>query len=143
MIENEAVLIYINRGLPIGYFLSVSPIRCAWIWANSINFGHIHNVVVEIISTLLQKLATFAKKNKKLLTENRTLQKVVHMQNNIEQEHQSAVYSLEYKIKELVARNIQLERLEEQHDRNIRLLHQKNKELQKALSQMGCVCYDE
>ena len=107
-----------------------------------INFGHIHNVVVEIISTLLQKLAIFAKKNKKLHTENRALQEVVHMQNNIEQEHQSAVYSLEYKIKELVARNVELERLEEQHDRNIRLLHQKNKELQKALSQMGCVRYE-
>ena len=88
---------------------------------------------------MLQKLAIFAKKNKKLHTENRSLQEVVQTQKNIEQEHQSVVYSLQYKIKELVARNVELEQLEEQHERNIRLLDHKNKELEKAISQMGYV----
>ena len=88
---------------------------------------------------MLQKLAIFAKKKKKLHTENRSLQEVVQTQKNIEQEHQSVVYSLQYKIKELVARNVELEQLEEQHERNIRLLDHKNKELEKAISQMGYV----
>ena len=86
---------------------------------------------------MLHKLAIFAKKNKELHTKNCALQKVVHMQNNMEQEHQSVVYSLEYKIKELVAHNAELQQLEERHDRNIRLLDHKNKELEKAISQMG------
>ena len=79
------------------------------------------------------------KKNKKLHTENRSLQEVVQAQKNIEQEHQSVVDSLQYKIKELVTRNLELEQLEEQHERNIRLLDHKNKELEKAISQMGYV----
>ncbi len=85
----------------------------------------------------MHKLATFAQKNKKLHTENRSLQKVVHMQNDVEQEHQSAVYSLKYKIKELIARNAELQHLEEQHDRKIRLLEHEKKELEKAITQMG------
>ena len=98
---------------------------------------NLHNIIVEIISNLLKKLAKFAEKHKELYKKNHCLQKSLHMQADVEQHHQSVVYTLEYKIKELSAHNAELQHLEEQHARKIHVLEHENKQLRKGISQMG------
>ena len=59
------------------------------------------------------------------------------MQADVEKHHQTAVYALEYKIKELSAHNAELQHLEEQHALKIHVLEHENKQLKEGISQMG------
>ena len=74
------------------------------------------HIILDIISTLLQKLKSSVRKNKELQLQNQSLQKKLYMQRDIEQDHQSAVYALEQKIKELLTRNAELEYFETYHE---------------------------
>ena len=57
------------------------------------------HIILDIISTLVQKLKTSVRKNKELQFQNHSLQERLYMQREIEQDHQSVVYALEQKIK--------------------------------------------
>ena len=98
--------------------------------------------ILDIISTLLQKLKTSVRKNKELQLKNHSLQKTLHMEREIEQEHQSVVYDLEEKIKELLTRNAELQYFETYHQVKILNLKEKNKVLEQRIDNMTSEIWD-
>ena len=59
------------------------------------------------------------------------------MQSDIEQDHQSAVYALEQKIKELLTRNAELQYFETYHEVKIINLEETNKRLEEGIDNMA------
>ena len=100
------------------------------------------HIILDIISTLLQKLKTSVRKNKELQLQNRSLQKTLYMQREIEQDHQSVVYALEQKIKELLTRNAELQYFETYHQVKILNLKEKNKVLEQRIDNMTSEIWD-
>ena len=98
--------------------------------------------ILDIISTLLQKLKTSVRKNKELQLRNHSLQKTLHMEREIEQEHQSVVYDLEEKIKELLTRNAELQYFETYHQVKILNLEEINKRLEQRIDNMASEIWD-
>ena len=95
------------------------------------------HIILDIISTLLQKLKSSVRKNKELQLQNQSLQKKLYMQRDIEQDHQSVVYALEQKIKELLTRNAELEYFETYHEVTIHNLKETNKRLEEGINSMS------
>ena len=95
------------------------------------------HIILDIISTLLQKLKSSVRKNKELQLQNQSLQKKLYMQRDIEQDHQSVVYALEQKIKELLTRNAELEYFETYHEVTIHNLKETNKRLEEGIDNMA------
>ena len=100
------------------------------------------HIILDIISTLLQKLKTSVRKNKELQLQNRSLQKTLYMQREIEQDHQSVVYALEQKIKELLTRNAELQYFETYHQVKILNLEEINKRLEQRIDNMASEIWD-
>ena len=100
------------------------------------------HIIVDIISTLLQKLKTSVRKNKELQLENHSLQKKLCMQREIEQDHQSVVYALEQKIKELLTCNAELQYFETYHEVKILNLKEMNKKLEQRIDNMTSEIWD-
>ena len=103
---------------------------------------NICHIILDIISTLLQKLKTSVRKNKELQLQNRSLQKTLYMQREIEQDHQSVVYALEQKIKELLTRNAELQYFETYHQVKILNLEEINKRLEQRIDNMASEIWD-
>ena len=103
---------------------------------------NICHIILDIISTLLQKLKTSVRKNKELQLQNHSLQKRLYMQREIEQDHQSVVYVLEQKIKELLTRNAELQYFETYHQVKIRNLEETNKRLKQGIDNMASEIWD-
>ena len=95
------------------------------------------HIILDIISTLLQKLKSSVRKNKELQLQNHSLQKKLYMQRDIEQDHQSVVYALEQKIKELLTRNAELQYFETYHEVKIHNLEETNKRLEEGIDNMA------
>ena len=95
------------------------------------------HIILDIISTLLQKLKSSVRKNKELQLQNHSLQKRLYMQRDIEQDHQSVVYALEQKIKELLTRNAELQYFETYHEVKIHNLEETNKRLEEGIDNMA------
>jgi len=95
------------------------------------------HIILDIISTLLQKLKSSVRKNKELQLQNHSLQKKLYMQRDIEQDHQSVVYALEQKIKELLTRNAELQYFEAYHEVKIHSLEKTNKKLEEGIYNMA------
>ena len=100
------------------------------------------HIILDIISTLLQKLKTSVRKNKELQLKNHSLQKRLYMQREIEQDHQSVVYVLEQKIKELLTRNAELQYFETYHQVKILNLEEINKRLEQRIDNMASEIWD-
>ena len=64
------------------------------------------------------------------------------MEREIEQEHQSVVYDLEEKIKELLTRNAELQYFETYHQVKILNLKEKNKVLEQRIDNMTSEIWD-
>ena len=103
---------------------------------------NICHIILDIISTLLQKLKTSVRKNKELQLQNHSLQKTLYMQREIEQDHQSVVYALEQKIKELLTRNAELQYFETYHQVKILNLEEINKRLEQRIDNMASEIWD-
>ena len=103
---------------------------------------NICHIILDIISTLLQKLKTSVRKNKELQLQNHSLQKTLYMQREIEQDHQSVVYALEQKIKELLTRNAELQYFETYHQVKILNLEEVNKRLEQRIDNMASEIWD-
>ena len=103
---------------------------------------NICHIILDIISTLLQKLKTSVRKNKELQLKNHSLQKRLYMQREIEQDHQSVVYFLEQKIKELLTRNAELQYFETYHQVKILNLEEINKRLEQRIDNMASKIWD-
>ena len=95
------------------------------------------HIILDIISTLLQKLKTSVRKNKELQLQNQSLQKRLYTQREIEQDHQSVVYDLEQKIKELLTRNAELQYFQTYHEVKIHNLEETNKRLEEGIDNMA------
>jgi len=95
------------------------------------------HIILDIISTLLQKLKSSVRKNKELQLQNQSLQKKLYMQRDIEQDHQSVVYALEQKIKELLTRNAELQYFEAYNEVKIHALEETNKKLEEGIHNMA------
>ena len=95
------------------------------------------HIILDIISTLLQKLKSSVRKNKELQLQNQSLQKKLYMQRDIEQDHQCVVYALEHKIKELLTRNTQLQYFKTYHEAKIHALVKTNKRLEEEIDNMA------
>jgi len=98
--------------------------------------------ILDIISTLLQKLKTSVRKNKELQLKNHSLQKTLHMEREIEQDHQSVVYALEEKIKELLTRNAELQYFETYHQVKMLNLEEEKKVLEQRIDNMASEIWD-
>ena len=64
------------------------------------------------------------------------------MQREIEQDHQSVVYALEQKIKELLTRNAELQYFETYHQVKILNLEETNKRLEQGIHNMVSEIWD-
>ena len=100
------------------------------------------HIILDIISTLLQKLKSSVRKNKELQLQNHSLQKRLYMQRDIEQDHQSVVYALEQKIKDLLTRNAELEYFETYHEVKILNLKEMNKKFEQRIDEMTSEIWD-